>query len=74
MARPGETARAQRLGSLPISSLKSSCVDLVPAGLPLGSKTVTALAYQAGNCMPSGGEPQGALLAAEASTFCCLMG
>jgi hypothetical protein len=65
---------AALLGSLPISSLKSSCVDLVPAGLPLGSKTVTALAYQAGNCMPSGGEPQGALLAADASTFCCLMG
>jgi hypothetical protein len=58
----------------PISSLKSACFDLVPAGLPLGSKTVTALAYQAGNCMPSGGEPQGALLAAESSTFCCLMG
>ena len=62
------------LGGLPISSLGSSCVDLLPAGLPLGSKTITALAYQAGNCIPSGGEPSGALLAAEASTFCCLMG
>jgi hypothetical protein len=59
---------------LPISSLKSSCVDLVPAGLPLGSKTVTALAYEAGKCMPSGGEASGTVLAAEASTFCCLMG
>jgi len=60
-------------GTFPISSLKSSCVDLVPAGLPLGSKTVTALAYQAGNCMPSGGEPSGTVEAAFASTFCCLM-
>jgi len=59
--------------SAPISSAIPSCFDLAPAGLPLGSKTVTALAYQAGNCMPSGGEPSGALLAADASTFCCLM-
>jgi len=51
-----------------------ACPDLVPAGLPLGSKTVTALAYQAGNCLPSGGEPSGTVEAAFASTFCCLMG
>ena len=35
-----------------ISSSGSACFDLVPAGLPLVSKTVTALAYTAGNCMP----------------------
>jgi len=62
------------LGSVPISSSKSSCFDLAPAGLPLGSKTVTALAYQAGKCMPSGGEPSGTVEPAFASTFCCLLG
>ncbi|MFS8070207.1 MAG: hypothetical protein ACMG6S_27910, partial [Byssovorax sp.] len=44
------------LGSLPISSSGASCIDLLPAGLPLGSKTVTALAYAPGTCTPSGGE------------------
>ena len=61
------------LGSLPISSSGPACVDLVPAGLPLGSKTVTALAYAAGNCMPSGGEASGTVEASGPSTFCCLM-
>jgi hypothetical protein len=59
--------------SAPISSSKSACFDLVPAGLPLGSKTVTALAYAAGTCVPSGGEASGTVEAAGPSTFCCLM-
>ena len=58
----------------PLSSSGPACFDLVPAGLPLGSKTVEALAYQAGSCMPSGGEALGAVEASLASTFCCLMG
>ncbi|MFS8066439.1 MAG: hypothetical protein ACMG6S_08700 [Byssovorax sp.] len=60
--------------SAPISSSGSACFDLVPAGLPLGSKTVTALAYEAGTCMASGGEASGSLAASGPSTFCCLMG
>ena len=59
---------------LPISSSGPACVDLVPAGLPLGSKMVTALAYEAGTCMPSGGEASGSVTASGPSTFCCLMG
>ncbi len=62
------------LGSAPISSSDSACFDLVPAGLPLGSKTITALSYQAGTCLPSGGDPSGTVEPAGAATFCCLMG
>jgi hypothetical protein len=64
---------ASLLGSVPISSSKSSCFDLAPAGLPLGSKTVGALAYGPGTCMPSGGEASGTVEASGPSTFCCLM-
>ncbi len=60
------------LGSLPISSSGPSCIDLVPAGLPLGSKTVTALTYASGTCLPSGGEAAGTIEASGPATFCCL--
>jgi hypothetical protein len=59
--------------SVPVSSSAPACFDLVPAGLPLGSKTITALAYQPGNCVPSGGEASGNVEASGPSTFCCLM-
>jgi hypothetical protein len=57
----------------PLSSSGPACFDLVPAGLPLGSKTLTALAYQAGTCTPSGGAASGTVEASGPSTFCCLM-
>lgn len=60
------------LGSVPLSSLGSPCFDITPAGSPLGSKTVTALAYTPGSCAPSGGEPSGDVVATNPSTFCCL--
>ena len=63
----------QLLLSDPVSSSGPACFDLVPAGLPLGSKTLTALAYQAGTCTPSGGEASGTVEASGPSTFCCLM-
>jgi hypothetical protein len=55
-----------------LSSSSTTCVDLVPAGVPLGSKTLTALAYQPGSCAPSGGEPSGSVEPTGAATFCCL--
>jgi hypothetical protein len=61
------------LGSAPLSSSVSSCFDLAPAGLPLGSKTVTAFAYTSGTCLPSGGETAGTVVASGPSTFCCQM-
>ena len=59
------------LGSVPISSSGPSCIDLLPAGLPLGSKTVSALAYEPGTCLPSGGDASGTVEASGSSTFCC---
>ena len=59
------------LGPDPLSSSKSSCFDLAPAGLPLGSKTVTALAYKPGPCPPGGGDSYGTVEASEPATFCC---
>jgi hypothetical protein len=56
----------------PLSSLGPSCIEPSPAGLPLGSKTVTALTYAFGTCLPSGGEAAGTVEPSEASTFCCL--
>ena len=55
-----------------LSSSSTTCVDLVPAGVPLGSKTLTALAYQPGSCAVSGGEPSGSVEPTGAATFCCL--
>lgn len=65
-------ACAVPLLSTPISSSVAVCFDLAPAGLALGSKTVTALAYQPGACAPSGGESSGAVELLGSSTFCCL--
>jgi hypothetical protein len=56
----------------PTWSLTSTTPACVGAGAPLGSKTVTDLAYQPGTCAPSGG-PSGSAQAAGRSTFCCLM-
>jgi hypothetical protein len=55
-----------------LTSSGTTCVDLVPAGVPLGSKTLTALAYQPGSCAPSGGELSGSVEPTGAATFCCL--
>lgn len=56
----------------PLSSSGPSCFDLMPAGLPLGSKTVTDLAYLPGACVPSGGEASGTVEPSDPATFCCL--
>jgi hypothetical protein len=58
--------------AVPIGSGGPSCFDLMPAGLPLGSKTVTGLAYQPGTCIPSGGQATGSVDPSGPSTFCCL--
>ena len=58
------------LGSIPLSS---TGLTWVPAGVPLGGKTVSALSYTAGTCTPSGGDPLGSVRPVSPSTFCCLM-
>jgi len=60
------------LGKVPISSVDDSCFDVLPPGLPLGSKTATAPVYTAGTCealpsTPSGGTAE----KTDPVTFCC---
>ena len=56
----------------PVASSGAPCLDLMPTGVPLGSKTVTNLAYQPGSCVPGGGEPSGTVEPSGPATFCCL--
>jgi hypothetical protein len=48
------------------------CLDVAPSGQALGSKLATAPVYAPGACQVSGGEPVGAALPADPSTYCCL--
>jgi hypothetical protein len=54
-----------------IFSVGPRCEDLVPAGVDLGGKTVTAPSYQPGTCAPLGGKPTGSVELKGPSTFCC---
>ncbi|UQA62797.1 hypothetical protein [Polyangium aurulentum] len=68
----GDTTCAAEWASLSVSSDDpSKCIDLI-SGVALAGKTAELLAHQPGTCAPSGGEPIGALLLADAKTFCCL--
>ncbi|TKD09665.1 hypothetical protein [Polyangium fumosum] len=55
-----------------VSSDKGACIDMSPAGQPLGSKRVTDLLYTSGTCAPSGGELEGVAEPSEPITFCCV--
>jgi hypothetical protein len=55
-----------------LSSAGPACGDLADAGLPLGSKAITDLAYDAGACAPSGGGVVETVEPSGPSTFCCL--
>ncbi len=57
--------------SIPISSTGPACVDLVPPGPALGSKTVEKLKYLHGDCAAAGGDPMGDAVPTGAATFCC---
>jgi hypothetical protein len=48
------------------------CLDVL-SGVALGSKVATTPVYTPGACEVSGGEPIGAAVPAEPSTFCCLL-
>jgi hypothetical protein len=57
----------------PISSVMPDCNLIFPAGLAIGSKTITDHLYVPGTCTASGGEPIGEAVIDEktATTFCC---
>jgi len=65
---------APLFGGYPVSSLKSPCLDLTPAGEALGSKSMSNITYHPGVCQPTGGEPQGGSLPVNPATFCCVLG
>lgn len=54
-----------------ISSVKGACIDMDPAGQPLGSKRVADLTYTTGTCVASGGELEGVAEPSGPYTFCC---
>jgi len=53
-------------------STKTTCVDLAPAGIAIGSKASTVPVYQPGTCAASGGELTGIAAPINPMTFCCL--
>jgi len=57
-----------------LGSMGEGCTNIIPAGRAIGAKRVTDLAYFAGTCGPSGGEPKGLATGntANAVTFCCM--
>lgn len=55
-----------------LASTGPGCIDFQMAGVALGSKAITNLAYIPGTCKPNGGEVTGDLTLIEAMTFCCL--
>lgn len=57
---------------LPVSSAGTTCLDVMPPGQTIGSKSAGPTTYTPGTCQPLGGEPNG--LTAEGTepvTFCC---
>lgn len=66
------TCSGPALASLPVSSAKTTCLDLQPPGQALGSKSAGPTAYTPGICQPTGGEPNGlAATGIHPVTFCC---
>jgi hypothetical protein len=60
------------IGSVGAWSGDTSCVDVSPPGLAIGSKSASAPVYHSGTCAPSGGELVGAADPIGPMTFCCL--
>lgn len=69
-----DAACSQELFSMLLGSMDNNCSGVIPAGSAIGSKRVTDLAYLAGTCGPTGGEPKGTATGntANAVTFCCM--
>jgi hypothetical protein len=57
-----------------IDATGSSCLNILPSGQALGSKSATTPVFTPGVCQASGGQPVGAAVPAEPLTFCCLEG
>jgi hypothetical protein len=60
------------LQSYQIASTGQGCLNILPPGLPLGSKAITKPTYTPGSCQPGEGGQTGELALIGAATFCCL--
>lgn len=67
----GACASSPPLALDTITSAGPICID-VPPGSMLGSKSASAPSYQPGACPSSGGDPSGAAIPADPTTFCCI--
>jgi hypothetical protein len=57
-----------------IASTGQGCTNIMPPGLPLGSKEITNLEYHPGSCEPSGGETIGDIDPLGPPTvYCCIV-
>ena len=68
-----DAACTKLLSENPLASLGEQCSNVLPPGKALGSKELVDLAYLAGVCEPSGGEPIGEVKpdSDQSVTFCC---
>ncbi|UQA57065.1 hypothetical protein [Polyangium aurulentum] len=66
-------ACSELISENPFSSGKGTCPEIIPAGLPIGGKMITAPQYFPGVCEPSGGDPGGTVEPepGHEMTFCC---
>jgi hypothetical protein len=56
---------------LSIGSTASTCVDVVPAGQALASKSAGPPVYLPGACQPQGGQASGVITGTNPATICC---
>ncbi len=58
--------------TLSIDATMPLCVDILPAGSALGSKSASPVSFTPGVCQPGGGAPSGAVEPLDPTTYCCL--
>jgi hypothetical protein len=66
-------ACSELISDNPFSSAQETCPAIIPPGLPIGGKMITAPQYSPGMCEASGGEPGGTVEPEPGHevTFCC---
>jgi hypothetical protein len=69
-----DEACSDLVATISIDATGPACLDVLPAGSALGSKSASPPVYQPGTCKVGGGEPIGAVLPdpVTAQTLCCI--
>jgi hypothetical protein len=65
------TCSGPALVSIPVSSLKETCIDIQLPGQALGSKSAGPTTYLPGTCPAMGGDGSGIAIPTEPATLCC---